>query len=200
MHISEGILSPPLLLAGGVVSLVGVAWGLRRLEPQRIPETALLTAAFFLASLVHLPLGPSSVHLLLNGLVGLILGPVAFPSFLVALFLQAVLFQFGGLTTLGVNTMNMALPALLVYLLFRPFLRRFPRFLVLGAAVAGAVAIFLTGLLVALELALSGESFVVAAKMVVWAHVPVMLLEGLVTGIIVGFLRKVRPEILFKEV
>ena len=30
-----------------------------------------------------------------------ILGWAAFPAFLVALFLQAVLFQFGGLTTLG---------------------------------------------------------------------------------------------------
>ncbi len=199
MHISEGILSPPVLLVGGVVSLLGVAWGLRHLSPRRLPEVALFTSAFFVASLIHLPLGPSSVHLLLNGLVGLLLGPVVFPAFLVALFLQALLFQFGGLTTLGVNTMNMALPALGVYFIFRPFWRRFPRQAFLWAALAGALAVFASGVLAALELFFSGEGFSTAAKIVLWAHLPLMGLEALVTGIIVRFLQRVRPEILFKE-
>ncbi|NHZ72019.1 MAG: cobalamin biosynthesis protein CbiM, partial [Aquificales bacterium] len=33
---------------------------------------------------------------------------MAFPAILVALTLQALLFQFGGFTVLGVNTFNMA--------------------------------------------------------------------------------------------
>ncbi len=199
MHISEGVLSPPILLIGAVVTAAGVALGLRRLTAPRIPETALLSAAFFVASLIHIPIGPSSAHLVLNGLLGLILGPVAFPAILVALFLQAILFQFGGLTTLGVNTMNMALPAVLVYLIFHPLPRQSGSLAGIAAFFAGAFALFLSGILVAVELALTGESFLTAAKLIILAHVPVMIIEGLVTALIINFLRKVRPEILFRE-
>ncbi len=71
----------------------------------------MLAAAFFVASLIHVPIGPSNVHLILNGIVGLLLGWAAFPAILIALVLQAMLFQYGGISTLGVNTIIMALPA-----------------------------------------------------------------------------------------
>jgi len=199
VHISEGVLSPPILLTGAVVTIAGVAWGLKRLTAPRIPETALLSATFFVASLIHIPIGPSSAHLVLNGLLGLILGPVTFPAVLVALFLQAILFQFGGLTTLGINTMNMALPALLVYFVFSPLPKESKSLAGLAAFLAGALALFLSGILVAIELAFTGESFLAAAKLIILAHLPVMIIEGLVTAIIVNFLRRVRPEILFGE-
>ena len=47
------------------------------------------------------------MHLILNGLLGMLLGWAAFPSIFVALMLQAILFQYGGITVLGVNTFNM---------------------------------------------------------------------------------------------
>jgi cobalt/nickel transport system permease protein len=114
---------------------------------------------------------------------------------LVALFLQAILFQFGGLTTLGVNTMNMALPAVYVWVLFSPLIRQ-GRWSPLAAFLAGAFSVGFSGLMVALELALTGRAFLTAAKLILAAHLPVMIIEGLVTCFIVSFLRKVRPEIL----
>ena len=71
-------------------------------------------AAFFAGSLIAIPVGPSSVHLMLGGLIGLMLGTAAFPALFVALALQALLFGMGGLTTLGVNTLNMALPGVVL--------------------------------------------------------------------------------------
>ena len=62
-----------------------------------LPKVAVVTSSFFVASLVHLPLGPTSVHLLLPGIVGALLGPAAFLSITIGLFLQSILFQFGGL-------------------------------------------------------------------------------------------------------
>ena len=97
MHISEGVLSPPVLVAGAALTAAGVAMGLRKMDNEKIPRVAVLTAAFFVASLIRVPLGPSSVHLILNGLLGLVLGWAAFPAILVGLALQAILFQFGGL-------------------------------------------------------------------------------------------------------
>ncbi len=196
MHISEGVLAPHILLAGGVLTLAGVAWGLKKLSPQAIPRTALLTAAAFVASLIHIPLGPSSVHLVLNGLLGLILGWATFPAFLVCLFLQAVLFQFGGLTTLGVNTFNMAFPAVAAAYLVKPLLKRGVKGAWSAGFLVGVLAILGAGFLVAFELSLTGENFKAAAKMILAAHLPVASLEGLVCAFICSYLIKVRPEIL----
>ena len=94
-HIPDGVLSAPVLITGAVVTVGALAVALRRLDYERIPQAAVLSAAFFVASLVSVPVGPSSVHLLLNGLMGLVLGWAAVPAILVALVLQAVFFGFG---------------------------------------------------------------------------------------------------------
>ena len=89
MHIAEGVLSPAVLGGGAVLALAGTAQGLRRLEYDRLVTVGILSAAFFVASLIHVPVGLASAHLVLNGLVGVLLGWAAFPSILVALLLQA---------------------------------------------------------------------------------------------------------------
>ncbi len=199
MHISEGLLSAPVLVGGGVLAAGGVAMGLRRLDYERIPHAAVLSSAFFVASLIHVPVMGSSAHLVLNGLCGLILGWVTFPALLVALVLQAQFFGFGGPTVLGVNTVIMALPAVVAYLLFRPVLQAEstgPLRAGLFGFLAGALSIALSGVLAAGALRLRGQSFTVAAAAILGAHVPILIVEGLVTAHVVGFLRKVRPELL----
>ena len=74
MHISEGILSPAVLIGGAVIAAAGVAAGLRGIDQKEIPSIGILSAAFFVASLIHVPVGPVSAHLILNGMLGLILG------------------------------------------------------------------------------------------------------------------------------
>ena len=197
MHISEGVLSGPVLAGGAVISAAGLALGLKNIDYDKLPRVALLSAVFFVASLIHLPVGPSSIHLVLNGLVGLILGWAAFPALFVGLVLQAVLFQFGGLTVLGVNTATMALPAVLGYYLFAPLLRRGGKTApVVAAFAAGFSAIFFSAVLTGLSLYSSGEAFLGAAWAIVAANFPGMILEGLITAVAVMFLRKVKPELL----
>jgi cobalt/nickel transport system permease protein len=199
MHISEGVLSAPILAGGAAVALAGTAIGLKRLDQHEVPKVAVLTATFFVASLVHVPLGPASIHLVLNGLVGLLLGWACFPAILVALLLQAVFFQYGGLSVLGVNTVIMALPALICFLLLSPLIRRTGKTATAAAFLAGSLAILGSGALAAGSLAVTGQAFIPAAKTFLAAHVPVMILEGLITAVIVGFLKTVRPEILTKS-
>ena len=107
MHIAEGVLSAPVILSGAALSIGAVGYGLRKLPQDNLILAGLVGAAFFVASLIHVPVGFSSAHLILNGLVGIVLGWAAYPVIFVALLLQAVLFMFGGLTTLGVNTFTM---------------------------------------------------------------------------------------------
>lgn len=196
MHISEGVLSAPILLAGAALAVACTVVGLRKLDGERLMTVAILAAAFFVGSLIHVPIGPSSVHLILNGLLGMILGWAAFPCILVALMLQAILFQYGGITVLGVNTFNMAFPAVVVYYLFRPMLTQSPGLRALGAFLGGALAVAGAGLLTALSLAGTDEGFLLSAKLLFLAHIPVMVVEGLITMLAVSFLARVRPEVL----
>lgn len=196
MHISEGVLSAPVLTGGWVLTAAGMAVGLRRLDYDRLMTVAILAAAFFVASLIHVPIGPVSVHLILNGLLGVMLGFAAFPAICVALLLQAVLFQYGGLTVLGVNTLDMALPAVVSYLVFGPMLRSGGLTRTVGAFCCGFISVLLAGCLTGLALALSGEAFLATAKVILLAHIPIMCIEGVLTAVTVGFLAKVRPEML----
>lgn len=197
MHISEGVLSGTVLISGGALTVLGTAIGLKKLDYDRIPQVALLSSVFFVTSLIRVPLGPSNVHLILNGLLGLLLGWVAFPAVLVGLTLQAVLFQFGGLTTLGVNGLILAVPAVVVYYTLGPAARSRNRTLAMIVSFLGGFgAVFLSSLIMAVSLIFTDEAFWPIAKLVILAHLPVMVIEGLFVTVCVQFLKKVRPEIL----
>jgi cobalt/nickel transport system permease protein len=232
---------------------------------------ALLTAAFFVASLVHVRVGPTSAHLLLNGLVGVLLGWRAGLAIPVGLFLQAALIGHGGFTTLGVNACVMTLPALLAAWLFAllqgvPWVRTpwFRALLVAASALAWTLSlVYSIGLLLATPLSglatpdlglanrltfhpvtltaagliavaaawaerrlehapefplglLIGAAAVLATALlnclVLWCggtdnwqflalvvgvvHLPIAAVEGVVLGFAVGFLARVKPEML----
>lgn len=197
MHVSEGVIAAPVLIAGAAGAVAGCAVGLKKMSVENTPRVAVLSSVFFVASLIHLPVGPASVHLMLSGFVGIVLGWMAFPAIIVALLLQAILFQFGGITTLGINTLVMAVPALVCSLLYARFVqRRNNTVAAVAAFLAGATGIFLGGMIVALLLISTGEQFIAAAKLFVAAHFPVMIVEGILTAFIIVFIRRIKPEIL----
>ncbi|WP_028879258.1 cobalt transporter CbiM [Terasakiella pusilla] len=197
MHVVDGALSNEVVIAGGVLAAAGIGWGLRKMDMEKIPAAGMLTATFFVASLIHVPIGPSSVHLIMNGLAGLLLGWMAFPALFVGLLLQAIFFGYGGITVLGVNTVAIALPAVVMHYICRNGVKSTQKKVaVLWAAVAGGGAIFTTALVVTLALALTGEEFIPAAKLVVLAHIPVILIEGFLCGSAVALIHRVKPELL----
>lgn len=195
------MLAAPVLLGSGLLTATALAVAVRRLDYERIPQAAVLAAAFFVASLVSVPVGPGSVHLILNGLIGLILGWAAVPAILVALVMQVTFFGHGGLLVLGANTFNIAAPALVCTALVGPFIGRVrggaPLF-ALGA-LAGALGVALTGALVALSLGLSDPAFLPAAKVILATYIPLLLAEAAVTGGAAVFLRRVAPELLLRR-
>lgn len=196
MHISEGYLSGPVLISGAALTAVGTSIGLKKLDYERVAQAGILAAAFFVASLVHVPIGPSNAHLIMNGILGLVLGWGAFPVILVALVLQGFFFQFGGITTLGVNTMIMAAPAVMVYYVFGRWVHR-PGWLGKAAAFGcGAGAVALAAVVMAACLLYTDEHFLIVAYTAVAWHLPVMIIEGLVCTLCVAFLAKVKPELL----
>lgn len=195
MHIAEGVLSAPALVGGAAVAAGATALGLRGMDDRRTIQVAVLSSALFVASLIHVPAGPAQVHLVLNGLAGLVLGWAVFPATLTALLMQAVFFGYGGLTTLGVNTVVMAAPGVVCHYAFRRGLASASTRAAFGiGTAAGALSVLGAALLLCLTLAGEGQSFAAAAALVFAAHVPVAIVEALVCGSVVSFLRQVRPE------
>jgi cobalt/nickel transport system permease protein len=239
VHIAEEILNWPWRVAGAIITIAVVALASRRLRDEEIPRIALLTAAFFVASSIRVSLGPTSVHLVLNGLMGVILGFRAALAILSGLILQFSLMGHGGFTTLGVNFCVMALPALLarpLYQLIRSeesgctfrwrdaamawfallgfeflcafFVLRFLWRNLLGTQsrmtavfragfFTGLVSVVLTVILNGVALVGGGvEDWRIFAAVVVVAHIPVALIEGVIVGFTTSFLEGVKPELL----
>ncbi len=196
MHISEGYLSGPVLISGAVLTAAGTAIGLKRLDYDQIAQAGILASAFFVASLVHVPIGPSNVHLIMNGILGLLLGWGAFPVIVVALLLQGVFFQYGGITTLGVNGLIMAGPAVLVYYLCGRGISRPGWAGTLTAFAGGAGAIAMAAVIMAASLVFTDENFFAVAGTAILFHLPIMIIEGVVTAFCIAFLKKVKPELL----
>ena len=210
MHIPDGILPPNIAIAGYAIT-GGITWySLRQIKKQKnpdaqIPKASLLTAAFFVTSLIHIPIPPSSIHLVLNGMIGIILGYYAFPAILIGLFFQAVMFQHGGLSTLGVNATIMGTPAIFAYYFFQ-----LSNQLGLKKSVWRAVFVFLSGsgalIISALmftvivitnispDLDIQAEKTAISISLVGYAVQAII--EGGFTVMLVSFLEKVKPEML----
>jgi cobalt/nickel transport system permease protein len=128
------------------------------------------------------------------------------PAILVGLFFQAVMFQHGGLTTLGVNATMMGLPALLAYGIFqsryRLGLAQSDTWTAVFGFAGGAVgvglaaAIAFTILILTLPGNIDAEAERASITALTVAHVPLMVLEGVFTALLVTFLLRVKPEVL----
>ncbi len=210
MHIPDGIL-PTAVCAAGYAATVPITWySLHKLKTEgdpreNIPKASLLTAAFFVASWIHIPVPPTSVHLILSGLMGAVLGYFAFPAILIGLFLQAIMFGHGGLSTLGVNAIIIGGPALLAYYVFR--LRsvggvptRFKTgtfgFLASLCAIGLSTGLFVILLINFIPADLDAATERNAILTLALAHVPLMFIEGAFTAFVTVFLSKVKPQML----
>ena len=210
MHIPDGFLPATVCAAGYVVAAPVTWYSIHKINQKEnpregVPKASLLTAAFFVVSWIHIPVPPTSVHLVLNGLLGAVLGYFAFPAILIGLFFQAVMFQHGGLTTLGVNSIVMGLPALLCYYIFRVrnllgkkgrvvtgvfgFLAGFGG---IGVSVIMFVVILLTNIPADFDVATERAAIYTVAL----AYLPLMVIEGVFTALVTVFLQRVRPRLL----
>ncbi|MEL6492372.1 MAG: cobalt transporter CbiM [Cyanobacteria bacterium J06634_6] len=213
MHIPDGIVPAQVCIAGYGTTGLLTWFSLRQIDRQgnsaaKVPKAALLTAAFFVASSIYIPIPPASVHLLLNGLLGVILGYFSFPAILIGLFFQALIVGHGGWTSLGVNATMMGLPALLAYHIFQ--LRYVGKkenahsqlLIAIFAFLGGAIGLALTALIfmgvvimtVPADFNAGSERTAVTTLMLI--HMPLALLEGAFTAMLAVFLQRVKPELL----
>ncbi len=213
MHLPDGLLPPSICLGGYALTGIALSASLRigakgsYNRSETVPTIAVMTAMFFSLSLVHLPLPPSSIHLMATGLTGIVLGWYTLPAVLAGLFFQAVMFGHGGLTTLGVNTLVIGLPGLLSGLLFRFMTGRGDHIpgkagIMTAGFVAGAFAPFTSSILLTILLMgilpITGVPTSVSGT-TIWlplAYLPLTVIEGIFTAATVWFLSRVHPSLI----
>ncbi len=128
MHLADGIVTnAPLLVGLDLVGAAGVSVALSRSvarDSRRIAWTGTLAAFVLAAQAINVPMVPgASAHVIGAGLLALALGPAeAIVAMTAVLLVQALMFGDGGITTLGLNVLDMAvLPVLVVHGLRRVF-------------------------------------------------------------------------------
>lgn len=203
VHIADGILAPSTLAFGVVIMAGLLVLGCYRLKDEEVAKTGVFTAVLFIASLIHPPIPGAKVHLLLNGIAGMLLGTRVGLAVAIALTLQALLLSHGGLYAVGVNCATIGLPGLLVALIFAaikhsvPLQRRGTRLfvggLLGGIGVAGTLVLYYLVLRFGV---ISEEDLQTLATIAFIWHVPVLLIEVIFSALLFDFLYRIKPELL----
>ncbi|MDR1422546.1 MAG: energy-coupling factor ABC transporter permease [Coriobacteriales bacterium] len=206
MHIPDGMLDTKTFttLWVGAAGGLGYAghWIRKHFDQSKIVLMAVLAALIFGLQMLNFPIaGGTSGHFGGGALAGLLLG--TWPGVVVmaaVLLVQALFFGDGGITTLGANIVNMgiigALVAPFVYQLFQR-VSSSSLSKILGAALGAFLAVVLSSAVVAIELWASGSAqfFAALTAMVSW-HTLIGIGEAIITGGIIAYIVKVRPQIL----
>ncbi|ELR97582.1 cobalt transporter CbiM [Gloeocapsa sp. PCC 73106] len=205
MHIPDGFLPSSVYLTGYGITGAVTWYCLREIRRAaiptevEIPKASLLTAAFFVTSAISFPIPPISIHFVMNGLVGIILGYYSFLAILVGLFFQAVMFGHGGMASLGINAVIMGIPALIASYFFQKFnfLPMQVRAFIVGAgALALSATIFALVMINFIPADIDAQTERKAIYLALVGYGIQALLEGVFTTILVSFLVKVNPEML----
>lgn len=199
VHLSDWVLSTPVIVIGFIVAALLLLPALWRVDEEEIPRIGLLTAAFFVASSIHVKVGPTSVHLLLNALVGVALGRRAALAVSVGLVMQVALLAHGGWTTLGINAAMIGGPALVAGFAFRALAwgKPTPRRVAWIGGLIGGSTVLMTAAICAALLILGGVAdFTVIALPQFTVYLVLAAIEGVIVGVTAGFLARVKPELL----
>lgn len=191
MHIEPGLITAAKVTIANVAaaSLVGTH-ALQFVRQPQLIIRSLLAALFFSLFMqsFHLPAGPSELHFIGAMPIYLILGFVpTLVGFAVGLLAQGILFEPADLLNLGVNTLSLAVPLLVLH---HTVGKRVGTLDVRNILKLDAIYYAGVALMVGFWLSI-GETATPLAEWVSFAahYLPVVLIEPLVTIALIGLLR-----------
>lgn len=207
MHIPDGFLTPNTWASAWLVSVGGIAYCLKKtaciLKDKMIPLMGVMSAFIFAAQMLNFPvMAGTSGHLLGGVLAAVFLGPFAGAVVLsCVLIVQCLVFQDGGLTALGANILNMALigtmPGYLIYRIIRKIISG-NKGIIIGASIAAWLSVVLASIACSVELAVSRISPLrIVLPAMAGVHILIGIGEAVITGLIVSFVLKVRPDLIY---
>ncbi len=202
MHIPDGFLSNPVMVATNAAAFVTVGAAVKKareeLDERKIPLMGVIAAFVFAAQMLNFPIfGGTSGHVLGGLLSALLVGPnSAILVMSVVLIVQALLFNDGGILALGANIINMAVVgSWFCYWVYR-WLARFCRNETIAVAISAWLSVVLAAFFCALELALSGiVPLLVVVPTMAAIHGIIGIGEAMVTVAAFAFVKRTKPEL-----
>jgi cobalt/nickel transport system permease protein len=208
MHIPDGFLTPNIWIPAWLVSLGWLSFCLKKtarlLKDKMVPLMGIMSSFIFAAQMLNFPvMGGTSGHFLGGLLAAVLLGPYAAAIVLTCvLIVQCFIFQDGGLTALGANILNMSIVATMAgYLTYRIIAKISggKKGIIAGAAIASWFSVVVAASLCAFELALSGTSpLKIVLPAMAGVHAVIGIGEAVITVLVLSFVLKVRPDLLYK--
>ena len=210
MHIPDGLINPATYATTYAVSAGAIGFGLRetrkKLVEKHIPMMGILAAFIFAAQMLNFPiLGGTSGHFLGAALAAILLGPWAAVIIMSCVLLaQCLIFQDGGLLTLGANIFNMGIVACFssyyIYRLIIRLLGENRRGILLGGVIGAWVSVFLAAIACGIEFWVSGTApaQVAIPAMASW-YALIGIGEGLITMGVLSLVLATRKDLIALE-
>lgn len=208
MHMSDALLSPAVGATFYAASAGLIAYTARKTAREddyerKLPLMGVLGAFVFAAQMINfsIPGTGSSGHIGGGMLLAILLGPYAALLVIASvLVIQCLFFADGGLLALGCNIFNMGFwPSFLGLLLYRRLAGGGTRAVrhTLSAVLAVVASLELGALSVVIQTLLSGRSelpFAQFSATMLGIHLPIAVVEGLITAAVVQFVHHLMPE------
>lgn len=210
MHAPDGFLNAGTAVATGLLSAGTIGAALRQTREQlgdkQVPLAGLSAAFIFAAQMFNFPVaGGTTGHLLGGTLAAILLGPwVGAVVVTVVVVVQALAFADGGLTALGYNVLNMAVvTAFGGWAIFRLARRLLPDTaggVVLATGLASGLSVVLAAMAFSIEWLFGATApvpFDTVFGAMVGVHTLIGIGEGLISGMAVGAVLAVRPDLIY---
>ncbi|MBN1194453.1 MAG: cobalt transporter CbiM [Methanomicrobiaceae archaeon] len=207
MHIPDAFVPLGQSIVYWIIALVFVAlalkWARSELDDEKVPLVAVLAAGIFAIQAFNLPVGMgTSGHLVGGALAAIVLGSPFAAVFILTLVLliQGIIFGDGGLTTMGVNIINMGVIGGFVGYYTYGALKGISGNTYAAAAFAAWLACFVPALAAAIEMAIAGTFPLVPGLMAMGLyHAAIGIIEGVITAGAIYLIANARPDIMEKR-
>lgn len=214
MHMADALVAPAVAATMYAASAAAGGYSLKKTgleqDSRKIPVMGVMGAFVFAAQMMNfsIPGTGSSGHICGGVLLAAILGPYeAFITMISILIIQALMFADGGILALGCNIWNMAFYSCFLgyFCIYRPILRKgySAKKIVIASVIANIVSLQFGAFSVVIETMLSGITdlpFSVFVTSMQPIHLAIGTVEGLVTGAVLVFIYRTRPELLDKNI
>jgi len=204
MHIPDAFIPMGQALVYWVIALVFIAlalrWARRSMAEEKVPLVAVLAAGIFAIQALNIPIPwGTSGHMVGAALAAIVLGSPFAGVFVLTLVLlvQGIIFGDGGITVMGANIINMGVVGGFVGYYGYTAVMGVAKNPYLAAFIAGWASVFISAILVAVQLAIAGTfPLDVGLAFMGGYHTIIGLIEGGITAVALYLIASARPDIL----
>ncbi|MDD5772032.1 MAG: energy-coupling factor ABC transporter permease [bacterium] len=213
MHMADALLSPTVGLSFWAGTIATISYCARKLKNEFndkiIPLMGVMGAFIFAGQMINftIPATGSSGHIGGGLLLTIVLGPwAAFISIASVLFIQALFFADGGLLALGCNIWNLGIyPCFIAYPLVYKLItgsNNSNKKIMIGSILGVILGLEMGAFSVVLETVFSGITelpFLTFTSIMLPIHLLIAVVEGIVTGTIVIYVKNIQPDLFYSD-